>query len=500
MAVSIALLSCAIVAYTLWWYIKQLQDPSRAVPGPAIARFTRLWYLYRIWLGNWNSDIVQLHRKYGKIFRYAPGQYSFSDPAAIKSMHGYGAGFEKTPAYDAWNAPGTVTLFSSVSNKTHGQLRKKYQHMYSMSNALTYEESVDSCVALFSSKLEEREGQQIDITSWIHCFVSDAMALLTFGKRFGSLDKGEDIGGFSVFVRGVARYATFMGVMVEWHWLYWSVASLLSKLTSSTGTARLYLNQFAMASIGRRREERASGSAKQVDVPNTMLDQFLDANEKDPAEFETRHIMIGLGGNIVAGSDTTSTAVTAILFYLLKTPEAMKQVRSEILAKVKANGSASSLEMTDLQALPYLNAVVTECMRLFPQTGLGLPRQVPDSGAEISGHAFTAGSVVSMSSWAAHYDEDNFGADAAVFRPERWLEIDQEQKDRMNKAWFPFGLGSRTCLGRNIATLIMLKGLASMLTRFDFELQGSERTLEHPKAIADWVIRTDKMLVTVRCI
>lgn len=217
MAFTVLLLGCIAAAYASWWLLLQLRDPLRTIPGPRIARFTKLWYFYRAWLGHWNEDIVKLHRKYGKIVRYAPGQYSFSDPSVVKEIFGYGAGLEKARAYEAWNPPGQLTLFNATSNKIHGELRRKLQHQYSMSNISTYEESVDSCIDLFMTKLEELVGKSIDLTFWTHCFVSDTMALLTFGKRFGSLDHGEDVGKLSVFVRAVAEYATLMGIMVEWH-------------------------------------------------------------------------------------------------------------------------------------------------------------------------------------------------------------------------------------------------------------------------------------------
>lgn len=64
----------------------------------------------------------------------------------------------------------------------------------------------------------------------------------------------------------------------------------------------------------------------------------------------------------------------------------------------------------------------------------------------------------------------SFGLDAATFRPERWLEADKEMSAEMNRYWMPFGLGSRTCIGKNIRLLEMNKALPVLIDMYDFEL------------------------------
>ncbi len=88
----------------------------------------------------------------------------------------------------------------------------------------------------------------------------------------------------------------------------------------------------------------------------------------------------------------------------------------------------------------------------------------PRNGAEISGHFFPAGTVVGLNCWTAHYNEDVYGPDAKEFRPERWmqgeLETESEHKERVQAVeayYLPFGLGSRTCIGRHISFLEMSK-------------------------------------------
>ncbi|KAF2212832.1 hypothetical protein CERZMDRAFT_40428, partial [Cercospora zeae-maydis SCOH1-5] len=89
---------------------------------------------------------------------------------------------------------------------------------------------------------------------------------------------------------------------------------------------------------------------------------------------------------------------------------------------------------------------------------------------------FPAGTTVSMNAWAMHYDPTIF-PEPEKFMPDRWLDADDDtdktsSKLRMQEAYFPFGLGSRTCIGRNIATLVILTALPRLVERFDVEMKG----------------------------
>jgi cytochrome P450 len=70
-----------------------------------------------------------------------------------------------------------------------------------------------------------------------------------------------------------------------------------------------------------------------------------------------------------------------------------------------------------------------------------------------------------------HHDSANFESPYS-FRPEKWLEANRATKERMQQAYFPFGAGSRTCIGKNIAMLVLLKALPRLSDRFVFEAAG----------------------------
>lgn len=148
--------SCILLAWTT--------DYS-PIPGPFVARFTRLWFCLRARAGHFHDDNKLLHHKCGPIVRYAPGHYSFSDPEAVKVIYGKGTETNKSRWYEAWNPPGFMTLFNEPSVKAHGQLWRRFQATYSMTGVVSYETYVDSCVEVFCERPEEfaKSGAEFDL-------------------------------------------------------------------------------------------------------------------------------------------------------------------------------------------------------------------------------------------------------------------------------------------------------------------------------------------------
>lgn len=466
-------------AWLLTVLVQQVISPLRTIPGPRITRITKLWYFNSIWRGEFNKDNITLHKRYGKIVRLGPNIYSFNDPEAVKIIYGKGTEFDKSDWYAAWNAPGFKTLFTEPSVKAHGQLRRKFQHTYSMSSLVTYESYVDDCIAIIKQRLEEtaKRGEVADMAQWFLCYAADTIAKITYSKRLGFLDAGEDIGDFLKDLHGNLFYNSVAGVYAEFHPVIFNVTSWLSRRGMIKGTPRMSIGKFTTDLIDERRKQRAD-VGKDGFIPNTLdetaprdfLSKFLDSHEEDSSRFTERDLNVGLLGNIIAGSDTTASALAATLYCLLKNPPALEKLREEIKDREGAGDLSSPPQFKQAQNMPYLQAVLQEAQRMFPGATLPLQRVVPEGGAQISGYYFPAGTVVGVNAAVLHQNKAVFGDDADEFRPERWLENEKETLSYMQRHWMPFGLCSRTCIGKNISLLEMTKLIPELVRRFDFEL------------------------------
>lgn len=95
--------------------------------------------------------------------------------------------------------------------------------------------------------------------------------------------------------------------------------------------------------------------------------------------------------NIAAGSDTTSIALSSVVYYLLKHPRALEKLRRELRDAEAARLVSRPITFKEAQALPYLQAVIMETMRIHPAIGQPITRVVPEGGATIGGYYFGAG-------------------------------------------------------------------------------------------------------------
>lgn len=149
-----------------------------------------------------------------------------------------------------------------------------------------------------------------------------------------------------------------------------------------------------------------------------------------------------------AGSDTTAIALRAVFYYLMKNPQAYKDLRAK-LDEATATGKLSTPpRYAEAINIPLLQATIKEAMRLHPSVGLTMPREVGPNGLELCGTYIPAGWNVGMNAAVVGYDKSIYGEDADHFRPSRWLEGDGAAMDRCSLV---FGAGTRTCIGKNVS-------------------------------------------------
>jgi len=98
---------------------------------------------------------------------------------------------------------------------------------------------------------------------------------------------------------------------------------------------------------------------------------------------------------LVAGSETTATALSGTTYLLLKNPEAMKKLVQEIRGRFK---SASEITIDEVNKLEYLIAALSEGLRYYPPVPTGFPRAVPQGGDNLSGHYVPEGVSILLGS------------------------------------------------------------------------------------------------------
>jgi cytochrome P450 len=159
---------------------------------------------------------------------------------------------------------------------------------------------------------------------------------------------------------------------------------------------------------------------------------------------------------LLAGHETTSTALTFTLNLLGRHPREQQLVHEELDAVL--DGRPPTVD--DLPALQRTTMAIKEAMRLYPPAyATGRLAQHDD---EIGGYPIPSGAYVVVSQYATHR-HPQFWEDAEVFDPARFTR--EREADRHPYAYFPFGRGPRSCIGSHFAMLESVIAVALLLSR-----------------------------------
>lgn len=261
-----------------------------------------------------------------------------------------------------------------------------------MTSLVNYEPYVDECNSLFTQRLTEMAlaDVPIDMGHWFQCYAFDVIGMITYGKRLGFLDRGDDIGGVMGALEDHMKYATLIGIFPSLHRHLYSIKNYWA---GAKGAGRAYILSFTKERI-REHQTTPKAVSETPESSTAMVDfltKFLAKHSDSPDAFTSYHVLTGCTANMVAGSDTTAISLSAILYYLLTNPECLQKLRAEIKSCEEQGNLSEFPTFQESQQMPYLQAIVKETLRMHPATGLPLERVVPEGGATISGHYFPEG-------------------------------------------------------------------------------------------------------------
>ena len=188
-----------------------------------------------------------------------------------------------------------------------------------------------------------------------------------------------------------------------------------------------------------------------------LLARLLHARDPDTGDaMNVQHVRDEALIFLLAGHETTSTALTFTLHLLARHPDEQRLVHDELDAVL--DGRAPTLE--DAPALQRTTMAIKEAMRLYPPAyALG---RLSTTEHEIAGYSIPAGANVVVSQYATHRHPQHWH-DAETFDPARFTP--ERERERHSHAYFPFGAGPRACIGSHFAMLETIIAVAVVLQR-----------------------------------
>ncbi|KAI3397374.1 hypothetical protein diail_10824 [Diaporthe ilicicola] len=423
--------------------------PLAKYPGPRLAAVTQLWQIWLSFTGRQCFIMTDLHRKYGDVVRVGPNALSFSTPQSYRDIYGHVRHgkdrFLKTKWYEA-DEPRIVRVRDPI---VHAEQRRILSHAFSSRALRDQEAVVHRYVDLLLKQLNALgDGGRIpvnttEVWNWL---TFDAIGDLAFGEPFGCLSGGSS-----------------HEVSINFDYLMYSAARRAARtLGPVLGTLFLRLS-FTKRMVENHDEHirlAKDKARRRIDRGSLGRHDFFDHLIKNGSL--TEDVLMGNADTlIIAGSETTATALAGLTWYLLNNPSCLKQLTDEVR---RAFSSLDGITGDSTAELPYLHGCIEEGLRVFPPLAFGLPRDCP--GAVIDGRFIPEGTVVANENYAMAFDP-RYWVDPTSFRPERWIGKGFAGDDK--RAFQPFSSGPRGCLGINLAYLEMRVSLAKVVWAFDLE-------------------------------
>lgn len=166
--------------------------PLRDLPGPPLAKISRLWARIGNFYGCKSKRIHAAHQKYGPIVRVAPNELSFAAPAAVHEIYNNNEIFVKEEVfYRAKRIFHENHMMSFRDVEAHKQRRKLLSRGFSQVSMLDFESNIsDKIQRMFDQWAELASQGPVDVYPWVHWLGFDIVYHLMFDEDPGSIQAG----------------------------------------------------------------------------------------------------------------------------------------------------------------------------------------------------------------------------------------------------------------------------------------------------------------------
>ncbi|KAL6161407.1 hypothetical protein ACJQWK_08592 [Exserohilum turcicum] len=441
-----------VVSTFVYGFYNAFLHPLRKYPGPLLWRSFRFPYVVSTQRGEIHRCFTEFHAKYGPVVRVAPNELSYADSRSLKDIYTNRPGhqpFERNRTTFKKMSPEEPNTIMHWHEEDHARYRRAFANAFSEKALKDQAPVIEEHVNLFMAQMKKRKT--VDLTQWLNFVTFDISGDLTYGESWGCVEKGkahpwveiaQDFGKGLALIGSVNRYPPIDKIL-----RYIIPKRILQrsmdhrKMSIEQAKKRISLN---------------------VERPDWVTPTKKYSDQKDP--FTDMEWGLNLMVVAFAGSETTASALTAIMRMLVQNKGALHRLTSEIRETFQ---NESDMTIATTGNLPYLNAVIQEGMRVCPPVVVGVPRVVPASGDMVGNQWVPGGTYVTFNQFSAFRQSYNFSMPNS-FIPERFLTTPRKGDDMA--VYQPFQIGRHMCIGMKLANQEMRLILARLLWSFDVTL------------------------------
>lgn len=394
----LALASAALALLALLRYLAAgLTNPRRHIPGPWWARYTSLPMHYHRWVVpdkfRWAH---RLHQRHGPVVLVAPDEVSVGSLEGLQTVHRMGTGFRKGAFHENFRMGPEPSLFDMTDARAHAERRRLFSRAFTARSLRdSWEPEVrgiaERAVARIREDASAAGGGAADVARWWRCMAADVVSRLSFGEAFGMLD-GLD-GGAGLRFWGALR-TLGQTILLRQYLSPWAIGALarvlpVPWLRRVSAAKKVIYDQGTVAVENMRRKKGA-------DRRNIFYKILEEVDHGEAPGLTDDAVRSEAATFIIGGAETTSTALVYLTWAVLKRPDLQRRVEEEV-ATLRPDFTDE-----DVEALPLLNRVIQENLRLYSPTAGANARVCPPGGATIEGVYVPGGSVVCTLGYAVH--------------------------------------------------------------------------------------------------
>ncbi|KAH0545197.1 hypothetical protein FGG08_000651 [Glutinoglossum americanum] len=312
----------------------------------------------------------------------------------------------------------------------------------------------------------------VDISSWLSRATLDILGVVGLGHSFGAMSNAKSslLMAYSKIFMPSAQ--TQILIALNLFFPRWVVRNIPFKRNRELYDAAAVIRETCRAIIKEKRAVMEETKSTDVDILSAIQSSGADDDG----------LVEQLVSILAAGHETPATAVFWAVCLLAQHPEMQSRLRADIRThlpspKISQDAGAPT-PPTQIDRIPYLQAVCNETLRFCPPFPLGW-REVAGHRTTLLSQPLPKGTRVMVVPWAVNRDPARWGPDAGVFNPDRWMGPGRAGSGgaSSNFAFMTFFHGPRGCVGENFARAEMACLLAVLVGRFEMELEHPEREL-----------------------
>ncbi|KAJ5837013.1 elymoclavine monooxygenase [Penicillium robsamsonii] len=434
----------AIIFYGFFIVVNRIFfEPLSKVPGPKLAALTKWYGFYYnvIRDGQYSLSFSSLHKKYGSpVIRIGPNAVHVDDPSFYQEMFSMTTKYYKEPEF--YKALGAEGAMASILDPKHHRMYRNHLRPLFASRA------VDGVVPRLILELEKatcifdmhrKDHRPLNIQALYRSFTSDMVCELLFGETPDFIGDGN---GYHPFVAALDRFTAFSWLVVYFPW----IKSIQFHLPFGLGDKLApEFNDFKrQCETWETKAQVKRDSGVQVGQKN-LFDYYAELGAgPETAVSGVAQPVEDAFNFLTAGTESTAYTLSSTAFHILNNPQVFKKLREELDASV--DFIRDDFNAKQIQALPYLGAVIKETMRLSTAVPGNLPRLVPPGGVAVGSVYLPEGTIVS-SSHLSIITNDTIFHDPYKFKPERWLGEEGKSLERWHVG---FSRGPRRCIGSRL--------------------------------------------------